>query len=201
MSKPVKQKSEIMFNYYTKEDAPEESLELMNRSLATYGFMPKMHEILAGAPAAYQAYLDTFALFENNTTLTPLEQQIVFQTSNYENDCHYCVPGHSYIMKSKKMPADVIEALREGIPISDKKLEALRTYTRRVIENRGHLSEVELGEFFAAGYSPRQALEVLVGLSAKLISNFTNALAKTELDEGVKAFAWTHPKKRGELQK
>ena len=31
-----------------------------------------------------------------------------------------------------------------------------------------------------------------------VLSNFTNALARTELDEPVKAFAWTHPAERGE---
>ncbi|WP_210211317.1 MULTISPECIES: hypothetical protein [unclassified Mesorhizobium] len=42
----------------------------------------------------------------------------------------------------------------------------------------------------------RQALEVLIGLAAKLISNFTNALAHTELDDPVKPLAWVHPSER-----
>lgn len=63
-------------------------------------FLPKLHAVLANAPAAYQTYLDNFELFETATTLSPLEQQVVFQTSNYENNCHYCMPGHIYIMKA-----------------------------------------------------------------------------------------------------
>lgn len=185
-----------MFEYHTKENAPAESIELMERSVKSYGFLPTFHQILAVAPAAYQAYLDTFELFERETTFTPLERQIVFMTASYENKCHYCIPGHSYIMTAKKMPAEIIEALREGTPLNDAKLEALRTYARRVLDKRGHLSEAELEEFFAAGYTARHALEVLVGLAAKLISSFTNALAHTELDAGVKPFAWTHPNER-----
>ena len=185
-----------MFEYLNKENAPPESLELIERSQTNYGFLPNLHQILAAAPAAYKAYLDTFDLFEKETTLTPLEQQIVFQTANYENNCHYCVPGHTYLMTAAKMPVDIIEALRENAPISNVKLETLRVFTRRVIEKRGHLSESELNEFFAAGYDSRQALEVLVGLSAKLISNFANALAQTKLDAGVTPFAWTHPNER-----
>lgn len=185
-----------MFEYYTKENAPPESLELIERSVEDYGFLPKLHQILAVAPAAYKSYLDNFAIFENETNFSPLEQQIVFQTANYENNCHYCVPGHTYLMAAAKMPADIIEALREGTPISDPKLEALRVFTSRVINRRGHLADAEIQEFFDAGYDQRQALEVLVGLAAKLVSNFTNALARTELDQGVDAFAWTHPKDR-----
>ena len=185
-----------MFDYLTKVDAPAESLPQIERSLKTYGFLPKLHAIMANAPATYKAYLDNFELFETATTLSPLEQQIVFQTSNYENNCHYCMPGHTYIMKAAGMPEDIIEALREGEPLSDPKLETLRRFTQQVIELRGHLPEDKLNTFFAAGYTPRQALEVLVGLAAKLLSNFTNALAHTELDEAVKQYAWTHPDQR-----
>lgn len=185
-----------MFEYYTKDNAPQESLELIKRSVKNYGFLPKLHQILAVAPAAYKSYLDNFAIFEHETEFSPLEQQIVFQTANYENDCHYCVPGHTYLMTKAKMPADIIEALREGTPIAYAKLEALRVFTSRVINQRGHLADAEIQEFFDAGYGQRQALEILVGLAAKLVSNFTNALARTELDKGVDAFAWTHPKNR-----
>jgi alkylhydroperoxidase family enzyme len=185
-----------MFKSYTKENAPEESAPQIERSLKGYGFLPKLHAILAEAPATYQAYLDTFGLFENNTTFSPLEQQVVFMTANYENNCHYCVPGHSFLMTLKKMPADVIESLREGKPIKDVKLEALRTYARLLIEKRGHLEDKEIQAFFAAGYTQRQALEVIVGLAAKLISNYTNSLAHTELDDVSKPHDWVHPKER-----
>lgn len=186
-----------MFTYHTKETAPAESLPLIERSLKNYGFFPKLHQVLAEAPAAYQAYLDTFALFERHTTFSPLEQQVVFMTANYENICHYCVPGHTYLMKHYKMPDDVIEALREGTPIEDARLQALRTYTRLLLDKRGHLDESEIKSFLAAGFTKQQALEVLVGLSSKLISNFTNSLAHTELDDLVKPLAWKHPSERG----
>lgn len=186
----------MIFEYLDKDTAPNESAALIDRSLKTYGFLPKLHAVMAMAPATYQAYLDTFALFEQHTTLTPLEQQVVFQTSNYENDCHYCVPGHTYIMKASGMPEQVIESLREGTPIDDVRLEVLRRFVRRLLDRRGHINDAEFDEFIAAGYTPRQALEVLTGLAAKLLSNFTNALAKTELDDPVKPYAWTHPQKR-----
>ena len=121
---------------------------------------------------------------------------MVFQTANYENACHYCLPGHTYIMKAAGMPKEVIDALRTGNPIPDSKLETLRIYARRLIEKRGHLDHAELKEFLDAGYTRRQALEVLVGLAAKLLSNYTNGLAETDLDEPVKPYAWTPPSRR-----
>ena len=38
--------------------------------------------------------------------------------------------------------------------------------------------------------------DVLTGLAAKLISNFTNALAHTRLDRGMEKYAWVHPDDR-----
>jgi alkylhydroperoxidase family enzyme len=184
------------FTYYTKDNAPQQSQALIEQSIKAYGFLPNLHAVMAESPAVYRAYLDTFEIFATQTSLTPLEQQVVMQTSNYENNCHYCMPGHSMLMKMSGMSGDIIEALREGTPINDSKLEALRTYTRQLLDQRGHLSEDQLNAFFAAGYSKGQALDVLVGLSSKLLSNFTNAIAKTEIDAPVKAFAWTHPKLR-----
>jgi len=55
-------------------------------------------------------------------------------------------------------------------------------FTRTLIANRGKASEAELQVFFNAGYSDVQVLEVILGLSIKLISNYTNSIAGTPLD-------------------
>lgn len=185
-----------MFKLHNKSTAPVKSQILIDQSVKTYGFLPNLHAILAEAPITYKAYLDTFSLFEKESSFTPLEQQIVFQTANYENNCNYCMPGHSMLMTMMKMPKDIIDALREGTPIEDKKLEILRQFSSSLLANKGHVSKSEIQAFLNQGYTQKQALEILVGLSSKLISNFTNSMAETPIDEPVKAFAWTHPKLR-----
>ena len=185
-----------MFTYHDMHTAPPESRVFMEQSLKRFGMLPNLHRILAEAPATYEAYNTTFQLFMKNTTLTPLEQQVVFMTANFENNCHYCVPGHTWMMKSANMPNDVINALREGQTIPDKKLQALHEYTKALLNQRGHIGDDSLQHFLNAGYSKRQALEVLTGLAAKLISNFTNAMAHTEVDESMKHYDWIHPASR-----
>ena len=185
-----------MFTYYEPDNAPEESKPLMEQSLKSMKMIPNLHKILAEAPATYEAYNTAFSLFMKNTTLSPLEQQVVFMTANFENNCHYCVPGHTWMMKASKMPDDVIEALREGTELPDPKLQALHDYTKELLDKRGHIGDERLQAFLGAGYTKRQALEVLTGLSAKLISNFTNAITHTKVDEPMKAYDWTHPSER-----
>ncbi len=185
-----------MFTYHDIESAPEESKVLMKRTLAGGAMIPNLNKILAEAPATYQAYNTIFGLFMRDTTLSPLEQQVVFMTANFENNCHYCVPGHTWMMHAGKMPEDVIEALREGTEIPDPKLQALHDYTKALLDNRGHIGDDRLNAFLDAGFTRRQALEVLTGLAAKLISNFTNAIAHTKPDNAFRKYAWTHPSER-----
>ena len=185
-----------MFTYHEVDTAPEESKPLMEASLKGLGMIPNLHKVLAEAPATYEAYNTVFNLFMKNTTLSPLEQQVVFMTANFENNCHYCVPGHTWMMHAGKMPEEVIEALREGTDIPDAKLQALHLFAKELLDNRGHIGDDRLQVFLEAGYNKRQALEVLTGLSAKLISNFTNALAHTEPDAAFQKYAWTHPSER-----
>ena len=183
-----------MFDYHTPETAPEGSVALLATSKKNYGFHPMLHRVLAEAPITYEAYLETFRLFTEESSLTPVEQQVVMMTMNVINECHYCTAGHTMLMKLSKMPEDVIDALRHGKPLANAKLEALRQFTLQLIENRGHIGDAALEQFLAAGYSKAQALEVLTGMASKLISNFTNALAHTEVDEPIKPYAWAPEK-------
>lgn len=189
-------KSMSPFQYHNQESAPDEAKPLLTQSQKSFGIIPNLHKILAEAPATYAAYNTTFELFMKNTTLSPLEQQVVFMTANFENNCHYCVPGHTWMMHAAKMPEAVITALREGTALPDAKLQALHDFSKALLDNRGHIGDEGLQAFLGAGYSKRQALEVLTGLAAKLISNFTNALAHTEPDAVFEAYAWTHPCQR-----
>ena len=43
---------------------------------------------------------------------------------------------------------------------------------------------------FAAGYGQQQVLEVILGLSQKVISNYVNHVAKTPVDKVFEQFAW-----------
>lgn len=185
-----------MFTYYDIETASEEAKPLMEASKKEFGMIPNLHRILAEAPATYEAYNTAFSLFMKNTTLSPVEQQVVFMTANFENNCHYCVPGHTWMMKSARMPDDVIEALREGTAIPNARLQALHDFTKALLDERGHIGDAKLHAFLDAGFTRRQALEVLTGLASKLISNFTNALTHTEVDAPMKPYDWTHPSER-----
>ena len=50
--------------------------------------------------------------------------------------------------------------------------------------------------FLDAGYNQRHVLEIILGLAQKVMSNYTNHIAETPVDEGMKKFAWTPKSQR-----
>jgi alkylhydroperoxidase family enzyme len=92
----------------------------------------------------------------------------------------------------QKDPTAVSDASRTEQPIADPRLEALRRLAEALVRGRGH-ADAEVAHFLAAGYQPSQVVEVLVGVTLKTLSNYTNHLAITPLDGVFEARAWTPP--------
>ena len=178
----------MTFTYHTPESAPQESKPMLEGAQKSFGMIPNLHAILAEGPTTYEAYGWLYNKFTTSTSFSPLEQQVVMMTSNVENKCHYCVPAHTWIMKSAKMPEDVIEALRTSKELPDAKLQALSDFTKAMWDNRGHVSQDQLKDFLNAGYSNKHAIELMTGMACKLISNFTNGMTKTKVDAPFQEF-------------
>ncbi len=70
-------------------------------------------------------------------------------------------------------------------------LEALPTFTRAAVEQRGWLSAADIATFLSAGYTKAQVLEIILGITFKTPSNYVNHVAKTPLDDPFATQAWT----------
>ena len=171
------------------ETAPEGSKALLENSQKAYGMIPGLHGVLAASPELLKAYQELHQLF-TETSFNNDELTVVWQTINVEHGCHYCVPAHTGIAKMMKVDDAIINALRNQTPLTDAKLEALRTLTLSITRNRGNVSQADLEAFYTAGYGEQQVLEIILGLSQKVISNYTNHIANTPVDEAFQKFAW-----------
>ena len=186
-----------MINGFTLHDtttAPTASTEILDGVQKSWGFVPNLHRVLAESPAALEAYSILWGIAEK-TGFTPQERNIAYIAIIYENECTYCMAGHTNLSRMAKVEPEAITAVREGRPIADPKLEALRQFAAKLTRNRGVLSEADVSAFKAAGYDNRAMLDVLVLAATKLISNYTNHLAQTPLDAFMKGAEWTAPGK------
>ncbi len=171
------------------ESAPEGSKVLLEQSLKANGMIPGLHGVLANAPELLEAYQTIHKLF-TQSSFDKNELTVVWQTINVEHECHYCVPAHTAIANMMKVDQAITEALRNETPLENPKLEALRVMTLLIVRNRGHVTQEELETFYAAGYGEQQILEIILGLSQKVISNYTNHIANTPVDAPFQKFSW-----------
>ena len=71
-----------------------------------------------------------------------------------------------------------IEALADGRAHPDPRLSALQDFVHAVMDTAGDVDDPTMGAFVAAGYSPRQALDVVLGIGAYTISTLANRLTR-----------------------
>lgn len=183
------------FTIHDETSAPEGSRAKLASVKQAWGFLPKLHAMLAESPVALDAYDHLFGLVAAST-LTPVEQQVAYQTANVFHGCEYCTAGHTFLSRKVGMAEDVVQALRNGSPIADPRLQALRVFTETVLRERGFAGDAAIDAFIAAGFTRANVLEVVTIIATKTISNYTNHLTKTPKEAFMAdpALAWVAPR-------
>ena len=59
-----------------------------------------------------------------------------------------------------------------------------------MVRERGNVADAQIETFFAAGYSHRAVLDVILGIAQKTMSNYINHVAVTPVDEVFHPLTW-----------
>jgi AhpD family alkylhydroperoxidase len=180
----------ITFPPLSVDTAGSAARGMLAASQSKFGFLPSPVARVAHAPGVLQHLFASFAAFDR-TSLTPFEREVIAMTVAFEHGCHYCMAMHTAMQAGIDDVQPIVTALRAGEPLPDARLDALRTYARSVLRERGHVPPA-IGERFAeAGYSAQQALEVVLGVSVYALSTFLNIVTDAQLDPPFEAFRWS----------
>ena len=132
--------------------------------------------------------------FRKESGFDSVEQEVILLTISPANECHYCVAAHSTLADTMGgVSREVTRAIRDDRVIKDPKLEALRNFTCVMSESRGNPSPQEALAFLDAGYTEKHILGVILAISVKVISNYSNHLLHTEVDPAFASRKWTPP--------
>ncbi|KUO15024.1 carboxymuconolactone decarboxylase family protein [Streptomyces dysideae] len=174
----------------TEADPDPAVAEALAKAKAQTGMIPNMYARMANVPGLLDAYLGGYNAFRKNSEFTPAEQEIILLTISRVNGCTYCVAAHSAIADMNKVPTEVTDALRDGKPLPDARLDALSTFTAAFVESRGLPTAAQVDAFLAAGYTETDILQILLAVSVKTISNYANHLFHTPVDGMFAHRAW-----------
>jgi AhpD family alkylhydroperoxidase len=177
-----------VFTVHTLESAPAASRRLMEATVKHQGYLPEAVALLAESPELLGTFLKASGTFQAST-LDPLAQEVVIMTMATRNGCHLCVAIHTARLASIGADTGLIAALRAGAPLDEPRLAALQQFTLRVLATTGQVGDDELKTFIDAGFTSRNALEVVLGIGTYTMSTLANRLVRAPLDEPLRAFA------------
>ncbi len=181
------------FQLHTADTAPEGARDFLAGVNKKLGFIPSLYGVFAENPAVLHAYISLQNAVEKSG-LNPLEQQVAMIAVSVANECHFCVAAHTTLAENTGLDMAVILAIREDRAIGDPRLEALRLFTKKVVIDRGFVSDCDVETFIKAGWDKAAVLAVILVVAFKVISNYTNHVAETPVNEAFQKHAWTSSK-------
>ena len=121
------------------ENASPGTVLILETTKKETGMIPNMYSNMANAPALLSTYSHGYKLFRSESGFTPIEQEVIFLTISYENQCDYCMAAHSIMADLfSKVPVEITEAIRSGTEILDKKLRAFSMFSSVMLNKRGN---------------------------------------------------------------
>lgn len=184
---------QIGISLRTVEDSDEAVSAPLKQAQESMGMVPNMYAAMANLPALLATYNFGYDKFRSDSGFSAIEQDVILLTVSRANECHYCVAAHSTLADMSGVPKDVTDAIRDDGTITEPKLKALAGFTRVMVETRGNPSANDARAFLDAGYTETHILGIVLAISVKVISNYSNHLFHTEVDDAFAARKWNAP--------
>lgn len=171
--------SERTFTVPTRAEVSANNQAIFDNLQKGLGFVPNLYAYYAKNETALGDYL---ALQNRKSTLKAKEREVVNLVTSQINGCRYCQSAHTVLGKMNGFTDEQVIELRKGSASFDSKLDALVKFTASVVNNKGKVSENVKEEFFAAGYTEANLIDVVIVVGDKIISNYIHNLTGFEID-------------------
>lgn len=178
------------FKIYNEQSASPTAKPVLEQVRQHYQFVPNALAAMVESPEAVQSYLALDDLVNRNS-LTDEQRHVAFLTITREYNCPYCVAAHTAFAQMAPVDAQTIQSLRSGKPLADGTLDALQRFVSKLVQTGCQVSELDIDNFLAAGYSRRNILEIITMMANKLIAVFANRVMGTDLDGALQAAKWS----------
>jgi alkylhydroperoxidase family enzyme len=177
------------FKVYEINNAPSDSRVDLEKIKLNHGNVPNVYAVMAESPQLLKAHIAVKDLFEK-ATLNKQDRKLVLLTASRELGSAYDTAVYSGAAEKHNVPADVIEGIRAGTTLKDKKLESLRAFTVSVVNKHGQVADTDVKAFLDAGYTRANVLEIVLAIGMVTLTACTNQIAQTKLDSQFEPKVW-----------
>jgi uncharacterized peroxidase-related enzyme len=162
------------------EAATERAKELLDAVNRKLGLVPNMTRAMANSPAVLDGYLGLSGALGKGSLSAKNREQIALAVGQV-NHCGYCLAAHSTIGKMVGLTPDQILDSRRGTAV-DPKSDAVIRFARKVVDQRGQVSDADIAEVRAAGLNDGAIAEVVANVALNIFTNYFNHVAETDID-------------------
>lgn len=154
--------------------------EMLGVVKSSFGMVPNLVKVIANSEAGLEGYLGLSAALNGGTFDAPTREAIALTVAG-ANGCDYCASAHTAASKMMKVETAEIETRLSGHS-ADPKLDALLTFTRKVVNTRGFVGTEDIAAVREAGYDDGQIVEVIVTVALNVLTNYVNHVADTDVE-------------------
>jgi uncharacterized peroxidase-related enzyme len=162
------------------DQAPAPVESSLNAVQASLGAIPNLFRVTANSPAALDALVAAIGALAKGTISAPAREAIALTVAE-ANGCNYCLSAHAVLGAGAGLSEADIEAARHG-RATDPKVNAMLTFARRLVTNRGHVTNSDVEQLRHAGVTNSEMLEIVANVALNIFTNYLNQTADTEID-------------------
>jgi len=154
--------------------------ELLSAVHSKMGTVPNIVATMANSRAVAQAYLGFSQSLATGVLPARLREQIALVVGE-ENGCGYCLAAHTALGQQAGLSeADTCDA-RRAVARDDKERAALE-FARKIVHDRGSVSDEDVHRIRQAGYADGEVVEIVAHVALNIFTNYVNHVAGTEVD-------------------
>jgi uncharacterized peroxidase-related enzyme len=162
------------------EQASAEQQQILADVKKGLGLVPNLVSTLAQSPAAAHAYLAFSGALAKGSLPRKLQEQISLVVGE-ANSCDYCLAAHTLLGGKAGLNPEEVLAARTG-ESSDPKSQAALEFARKIVTERGRVSDVDVAGLRAHGYTDGDIAEIVANTALNIFTNYFNHVAGTVVD-------------------
>jgi len=162
------------------ETAEKDVQEIFATTKQKMGAIPNIVKTMANSPAVANAYL-AFSGAVAGGSLSPALRERIALAVGEANQCNYCLSAHTAIGKMVGLSESEILQAREGTA-PDARDAAAVVFARRLVDQRGNVTDDELRAARDAGLDDAAISEIVANVALNLFTNYFNHVSDPEID-------------------
>ena len=162
------------------DSATGKAKELLDAVKGKLGLVPNITRAMANSPSVLEGYLGLSGALGKGSLSAKNREQIALAVGQ-ANHCDYCLAAHSAIGKMVGLTPDQILDSRRGTAV-DPKADAVIRFARKLVDERGRVSDADVAEVRAAGLNDGGIAEVVANVALNIFTNYFNHVAETDID-------------------